>query len=127
MKDNWIVELTEKEDDIWFADIECNSRQEAIREGMEKAKSQGLKSYRIGRSISCEVPNIFADWIIENAQEQLGYEVGEVADDYLEGVNEEQIKELEEEINEVFQDWNKRYNLEPNCYKVVDVERINVE
>lgn len=50
---NWIVELDENGDTTWFAHITCDRREEAIKEGMEKAKIEGLKKFRIGRTIPC--------------------------------------------------------------------------
>lgn len=125
-KEDWIVELTESNNEIWSADIECYSREEAIAEGMKGAIEDGLKSFRIGRKEACGVPRICVDTIIENAQEQLYDEVGEVSETYLEYVTKEQEKELEEQLNEVFWQWHKKYNLFPSCYKVLDDEVIEV-
>ena len=101
-KEDWIVELTENDDEIWSADIECYSREEAITEGIKGAIEDGLESFRIGRREACEVPRICAETIIENAIEDLSEEVGEAAESYLDETTNDQEKELEEELNEVF-------------------------
>lgn len=126
-KEEWIVELTERDSEIWSSDIDCKSREEAIEEGMNAAKEEGLKSFRIGRQEYCSMAHIDADTVIENAQEQLYDEVGEVSETYLEDVTEEQQKELEEALNEVFYNWHKKHNLFPNCYKVLNAETIEVK
>ena len=38
MKEKWIVELTETDCEIWNSDIDCNGREEAIKEGMKYGK-----------------------------------------------------------------------------------------
>jgi len=126
-KEEWIVELTERDSEIWDSDIDCNSREEAIEEGMKVAKEEGLKSFRIGRQEYCGMAHIDVDAIIEDAQEQLYNEVGEVSENYLEGITKEQEKELEEGLNEVFYNWHKKHNLFPTCYKVESTETIEVE
>ena len=125
-KEVWIVDLREGEYDVWQADIETNSREEAIQLGTEQAKEEGLSQFSIGRQVSCGMSYISADTIIENAQEQLYDEVGEVAEGYLD-TTKEQDKELEDKLNEVFYEWHKKYNLFPTCYKVENTETIEVE
>lgn len=122
----WIVDLREGEYDIWQADIETNSREEAIKLGMEQAKEEGLSQFSIGKVVLCGMPYISADTVIENAQEQLYDEVGEVAEGYLD-TTKEQDKELEDKLNEVFYEWHKKHNLFPTCYKVENIEIIKVE
>ena len=127
MKEEWIVELTETDCEIWHSDIDCNSREQAIKGGVTYAKEDGLKSCRIGRAIPCGIPNIDTDWLLERAQEQLYDEVGELSEVYLDSVTKEEFKELDEQLNEVFYQWHKKYKLEPNCYKVIDDEVIEVK
>lgn len=125
-KEEWIVELTETDSEIWSSDIDCNSREEAIEEGIKAAKEEGLSSFRIGMKEPCTMATIYADSIIEHAQEQLYDEVGEVSETYLEYVTKEQEEELEETLNEVFYNWHKKYDLFPNCYKILNDEVIEV-
>lgn len=126
-KEEWIVELTESDNEIWSSDIDCNSREEAIEEGMKAAKEEGLSSFRIGRQEYCGMAHIDVDSIIENAQEQLYNEVGEASETYLEDITEEQEKELEEALNNAFHDWHKKHNLFPNCYRIFNDEVIEVK
>jgi len=126
MEKEWIVDLRENKNDIWNADIECESKEIAIEEGMKVAKEEGLRSFWVGKQESCGMATIDVDTIIENAQEQLYDEVGEVSETYLEDVTEEQENELEEALNEVFYNWHKKHKLFPNCYKVISIEQIEV-
>ena len=88
-KEEWIVELTESNSEIWGSDIDCGSREEAIEKGMKAAKKEGLKSFRIGRQEYCGMAHIDVDAIIEDAQAQLYNEVGEASETYLEDVTKE--------------------------------------
>lgn len=126
-KEEWIVELTESDSEIWSSDIDCSSREEAIEEGIKAAKEEGLNSFRIGRQEYCTMSAISASTIIENAQEQLYDDVGEVSETYLENVTTEQEKELEEALNDVFYNWHKKHNLFPSCYKISNDEAIEVK
>lgn len=127
MKENWIVELTETDSEIWGSDIDCDTREKAIEDGMKYAKEEGLKSFRIGKVVLCGIPCIDADWVLERAEEQLYDEVGEASETYMCDVTKEQIKELEEQLNEVFYQWHKKYKLEPTCYTVVKDEVVEVK
>lgn len=123
----WIAQITETDSELWYADIECNNKEEAIELGMKFAKEEGLKSFRIGRKVSCGVPTIYADSIIDDARERLYDEVGEVSDTYLENTTKEQEKELEEALNNVFYEWHKKYKLFPTCYMIEDDEVITLK
>lgn len=126
IKEVWIVDLREGDHDIWQADIETDSREEAIKLGIEQAKEEGIKQFSIGRQVSCGMSNISVDTVIENAQERLYDEVGEVAEGYLD-TTKEQDDELEDILNKAFYEWHKKYNLFPTCYKVENTETIDVE
>ena len=126
IKEVWIVDLREGEHEIWQADIEANSREEAVKLGIEQAKKEGLSQFSIRKQVLCSISHIWADSIIENAQEQLYDEVGEVAECYLD-TTKEQDKELEDMLNKAFYEWHKKYNLFPSCYKVENTETIEVQ
>lgn len=126
IKEVWIVDLREGENEIWQADIEANSREEAVKIGIEQAKEEGLNQFSIGKQVLCSISHIWADSIIENAQEKLYDEVGEVAECYLD-TTKEQDKELEDMLNKAFYEWHKKYNLFPSCYKVENTETIEVQ
>jgi hypothetical protein len=125
VQEEWIAEISDVCNEIWSADIEGNSKEDVIADGMKYAKEEGYSSFRIGKKIPVGVPNLDIDSILENAYEQVYDEVGEVAEGFLD-VTKEQQKELEEQLNEVFFKWIKKHQLEPTCYMVVDDEIIEV-
>lgn len=127
MEKCWIAELTEIDSETWCNDLECDSREAAIEEGMILAKEEGVTCFRIAEATPCEIPSIDGEYIIEDVQNQLCNEVGEIAEDYLAGVTKEQIEELEESLNAVFIKWNKKHGLEPNCYTIEEAEWIKVK
>ena len=126
MREQWIVSLTEVDSEIWDMDIECNSREDAIAEGMEMAIQEGLESFRIGKAIPCGIPYIDGEDLVTRAYEQLYDEVGEVAEDYSNSITTDLVKELETEINELFYQWHKKHSLEPKCYTIEECETIKV-
>lgn len=48
---------------------------------------------------------------------------GEIAEEYLYDVEEEQLKELDIEINKIFKRWLEKYNYNPNFGNVINVKR----
>jgi len=125
VQEEWIADMAQTDCEIWNADIEGNSREDVVADGMGYAKEEGYESFRIGRKIPVGVPNLDVDSILENACEQVYDEVGECAEGFLD-VTKEQQKELEEQLNEVFFKWIVKYNLQPNCYTVINDEVIEV-
>lgn len=125
--EEWIAEMTDTDNEIWSADIEGNSREDVIADGMKYAKEEGLSSFRIGQKIPVGVPTLDIDSILEDAYEQVYNEVGEVAEGFLDDVSKEQEKELEEKLNEAFYNWIKKHKLEPTCYVVINDEVIEVK
>lgn len=125
--EEWIAEITDTDSEIWNSDIEGDTREEVIKEGMKMAKEDGLAMFRIGRQIPVGVPTLDIDSILEDAYYQVYNEVGEVAEEFLEDVTSQQQKELEEKLNEVFFNWIKQHKLEPTCYSIINDEWIEIE
>lgn len=127
-KINYGIEFTDTDNEIWQFDYDgYESKEEAIRYGKKLAKGEDYKRFRVGKSVPCSMATIYADNIIENAVEQLYDEVGEVSETYLENVTDEQEKELEEALNEVFYQWHKKHDLFPTCYTIEDIEYVEVD
>jgi hypothetical protein len=127
-KENWVVELIDADNEYWSPDAEgYNTKEEAIKDGIIMAKEEGLNIFRIGRKEDVQIPHVWVDSLLENMRDTLSCEVGEFAEDYLDDVKEEHEKELEENINDLFQEWSIKYNYAPNCFQIFDWEFINVE
>lgn len=126
-KDNWVVELTEIDDEYWSPDAEgYATKEEAIKDGMMMTKENKLKSFRIGRKVDATIPHAYADNFIDKMAEQLYANVGEFAEDYLNDVSDEDEKELEEQLNKVFKEWSIKHNYLPNCFNIYDDEVIQL-
>jgi hypothetical protein len=125
--EEWVADITQKDSEIWSADVEGNSREDVIVDGMEYAKSEGYSSFRIGKKIPVGVPTLDIDSILESAYEQVYDQVGECAEGFLDDVTPEQQKELKEQLNDVFFNWIVKHKLEPNCYTIINDEVVEVE
>lgn len=64
------------------------------------------------------LPTIDVDRILEQIGCNYYDEYGENAGDYLRYVKKEHEEELEEKLNAVLSEWVKKYNYEPDFYKV---------
>ena len=122
--EKWTNEI-DVNSDIWRGEI-CDSREEAIEEGRKDAIYYGKKNFKIG--IIEEVPNfgVDAEGVIEDIQNDMYGEMGEVAEDYLDDVTKEHLSELEDQLNEVFYKWQEKYNYKPTFYKVISEEIIEI-
>ena len=52
---------------------------------------------------------------------------GEFSDGYLDNVKSEQAIDLEKKLNAVLQEWLENNNLEPNFYRIITIEKIEVK
>lgn len=128
MKDGrWILDTSERISDIWYGESFFDTKEEAIQEGYRLAEKENLKFFRVGLCESGTNYGIDVDSVIEHIQETTYDEVGEVAEDYLNDVTTEDLLELEKKLNDVFYKWQKEHKYEPNFYRIVATERINIK
>jgi hypothetical protein len=66
-------------------------------------------------------PEIPGWWPIDHMQEHAYDNVGEAAEDWLDGVPKEQENELGEALTKVFNDWLDKHDLRPTFYPVTNV------
>lgn len=121
----WTYEI-DIDRDIWRGGV-FNTKEEAIEEGNSEAIIEGKMSFKIG--ITEEIFNfgIDVDRVIEDIQNTMYDEAGEIAEDYLDNVTTEHRLELERELNEVFYKWQEKHNYKPTFYRVISEEIIEVK
>lgn len=121
----WTYEI-DIDRDIWRGGV-FNTKEEAIEEGNSEAIIEGKMSFKIG--ITEEIFNfgIDVDRVIEDIQNTMYDEAGEIAEDYLDNVTTEHRLELEKELNEVFYKWQEKHNYKPTFYRVISEEIIKVK
>ena len=121
----WTYELNITED-IWRGGI-FNTKEEAIREANLEAEINGVDRFKVG--IVKEIENIGIDieFVLERIQAEMYAEAGEIADDYLCSVSKKHEEELENKLNEVFFEWQKKHCYKPTFYNVVSEEIIKVK
>lgn len=119
----WMYNINES--DIWEGE-EFDTKEQAISEGKKVAMDEGVNKFYIGETESTGKFGIDVDRTIEDIQQFTYDDVGEVAECYLDDVTQEHLLELEEKLNEVFFKWQKEYGYEPNFYKIINIEEINI-
>jgi hypothetical protein len=121
----WTYEI-DLNNDIWRGGL-FDTREEAVKEANSEAIEYERKNFKIG--ITEDVPNfgVDVDRVIEDIQNTMYDEIGEVAEDYLDDVTTEHLLELEEQLNEVFYKWQEKYNYKPTFYRVISEEIIEVK
>ena len=75
------------------------------------------------------IPEVYADLILEQVVEQADYQCGEVSEDWLrwDAITKEQLKELQDNMQKVFDEWLKKHELEPTFYNIVNIEEIDAK
>ncbi|NFS12931.1 hypothetical protein FDE77_17205 [Clostridium botulinum] len=121
----WILDIRENQDEIWIGEGFYDTKDIAIEYGYQIAEREVLTKFRVGLCEEATNFGIDVDCVFDNIREAMYEEVGEVSDDYLEPTKEEAL-ELEKELSEVFYKWQKKYNYEPEFFKVISEELITL-
>ena len=121
MNGKWVYDLYN--DEIWENEV-CDTREEAIVEGMKAAKEEGLRGFYVGLTKSPEL-TIDAGLIVEYMQESLWEQVGESAERW--SPKREDINKLQVMLDEVFEKWQKESGNEITCYQITETEYIDIK
>lgn len=143
---SWYVNPVPNIDDVWCITDEFDTKEEAIAYGVEEYKQHlaGVSTelfdndynypdpptsiFEVGEGVGF-VPFVDTDWIIEQVAEQASWQCGEIGDDWLrwDTITKEQQEELQDNVQKVFDEWLKKYNLEPTFYNVIHIEEIDAK
>ena len=119
----WTYNINES--DIWHGE-NFDTKEQAISEAKKVAIDEEVNKFYIGETEPPINIGIDVDRVIEDIQQVMYDDNGEVAECYLEDVDSEHLLELEEKLNEVFFKWQKEHGYEPNFYKIINIEEINI-
>lgn len=109
----------------WSNDF-VSTKEEAIKKANSQAILLNENEFKVGKVEFIFNYGIDVDYILEDVRIGICEEVGDIADSYLSGVNNDHKEELRQSLNKVFYDWQEKYNYECPYFKVVDCETINV-
>lgn len=140
----WCVKL-DVDDEIWYDTHEFDTKEEAIKYGiqqykdflidvMEDASMYGYSPcvpsslFEVGEKSSF-APHIDVDMILDDVVEQATWQCGEIADDWLswDTITKAQEEELQNNMQNVFDEWLKKHHLEPTFYNVINIEEIDAK
>ena len=113
----WLFNETDGE--LWCGDF-YDTKEEAIA----AARRDGLSEFYVGQFKLTELPHIDAERLMDDLADQVFDEAGEFAENYLDDVTEEQIKELEQKLNAVFAEWSSAHCLDPDFGTIVRIETV---
>lgn len=113
-------------DEIFNSGEFYDTKEEAIEAGKEMYTP--TPTFYVGQvqDISFSI-GVNVDNILEEVEQDVYDEVGEVATDYLNGVTHSAKSDLENRLNAVFDEWMKEHNLYPTFFKVINIEKISPE
>lgn len=115
----------------WDQETDYRGSYESERIALEQAEIEilnaddeiliGTKVF-IAKFITAPIPAIDVESIFDDIGCQYYDEFGEVADDYLNNVKEEHKEILSNELNNVFEQWMKKYNYLPHFTYVNNIK-----
>ena len=122
----------DKNEYAWSFEISSmhyDGKYETIEECLEEARKCNYKNKKV------VYIGVVADWdssidtdqVIENIQSTAYDYAPDLAEDYLNGIPEEQLKELDKELNEVFQKWKDKYKWNPTFFLLEEIKKYNLE
>ena len=113
----------------WKNDESFSCALDSIEECLEEARTENNKNHkRVYIGIVAEVGIcVDTDDVIENIQNRVYSEYGEIAEEYLDDISKEQLNELDEALNKLFREWKDKYKLDPPIFDVEEVKEYNLE
>lgn len=116
--------LCNNDEGIFSGDWDTKDEAVAAAAG-EFGLSPGAK-FRVGRYVEYQLPQVYADHVIDQAVCEADDEVGDAADDWLSHVPKEEEEKLTDRLTKVFHDWIAEFGHEPGFMKVDDTEECTV-
>lgn len=102
--------------DLRNGEVWLNSRYKHLEdcevEGIEDALSEELPTFFIGESVNIVPPTINGFDVIETLQNIMYATVGEVSEDYLNECKNEDIEDLSNRLQTVFEEWCEENDIE---------------
>lgn len=118
----WIHSLS---DDVFHSTDFFDTKEEAVQAGVREYTEFVNLNFFVGQVGDLTLsPSVDADGVLETISETMYEEVGEVAEDYLHRVPQEQIDELQVELNKALHAWMDKHKHRPNFYKVTNIEQV---
>jgi hypothetical protein len=104
----------------YFGFVCFDTKEEAIEESLEYCSEVW-----VGRmeDYTPTPTNVIFERMAEDAYDS----VGDVAEGWLEDISKEDMDEFEQRLNNLVLTFLKEKNLEPNFFKVVDIEKVVVD
>ena len=91
------------------------TRDEAIEVGLNTARDEGDYDYIVIYEIEMKkVPKIDTDWVLEKIDENHNEDLHPCCEEFL--FEDAPTKELDRELNKVFQKWCKENRIESKCF-----------
>lgn len=122
--DKWNYYLDD--DDVTCMDF-FDSKEAALKAGMEEAKRERADTITVGR-VEEFVPDAgrYSDLLIDDLRDQAYDEGGDYADDWLDDVNNDDFEDLGNLLDDAVKRWLDRHpEYKPNFYTLTDTETFN--
>ena len=114
-------------DDDWRGCSQYDTKEEALAAAREEAELMPEKEYvYIGVSGGIWQPTIDGDGIIEMLQEMADDEAGDVAEEYLANVQDEDVTKLTEALTKAFNKWAAENGYVPTFGTVENIEEFKI-
>lgn len=136
----WYINASSSPDG-WYSD-EFDTMEEAINEGVDEYRLhlQGVSTelfdndsyypdeatgvFEVGERLDFS-PVLYPEDVIEYVTEQASWQCGDVADSWLYSLTDEELQDLQNNMEHTFDDWLKKYNLEPTFFNIINIKKID--
>lgn len=114
-------------DDDWLGCSQYDTQEEALAAAREESKLIREREYvYIGIAGDIWQPTIDGDGIIEMLQEMADDEAGDVAEEYLANVPDEDVAKLTEALTEAFNKWAAENGYVPTFFTVENIKEFKI-
>ncbi|MCC0627735.1 MULTISPECIES: hypothetical protein [unclassified Clostridioides] len=115
-------------DDEYFESDEYESKEKAVEAAKEELERIGdfEENVYVGKREDVSLPRIDIEDTVERVQELIDDEFGECGEGWITRIEDEDIKILDNELNEVFSKWIDEFGYKPTWFKITDVEEIKL-
>lgn len=123
----WLFEELGRE--IWnTCSEEYDTREEAIKAGLEyfeeELGDEFVGIFQIGQKENVTI-SVSGYSVCDQVSEDVGEQVGEVAEDFLYRLSKEELKLLNQMLSDTFNEWLEKTKNTPSFFKVVNTETVD--
>ena len=114
-----------KDDELWRHDV-FETEKECVEDAVKNYDFEIGDTIAIGTTCAF-IPSLCAETILEDVENNAFDECGEVAEDWINFKDKENLEVLSARLTECLVQWLKETKQEPSFYKIEDIKTIEIK